>query len=253
MEAAKDEEPWFGCEQEYTLFELDGVTPLGWPKNGFPGPQGPYYCGTGAENSFGRQVMDAHYKCCLYAGITISGTNGEVMPGQWEYQVGPCTGVAQGDELWMSRFLMMRVCEALQVRVSFDPKPIAGDWNGAGTHTNYSTRATREKGGFKAIIEQIEKLGRKHKDHVLGYGEGNERRLTGKHETCDIDTFKYGVANRGASIRIPRAAEKEQCGYYEDRRPASNMDPYIVTRMIVQTTLLDNEGSPLCSVTESQQ
>ena len=129
---------------------------------------------------------------------------------------------------------MMRVREALQVRVSFDPTPIAGDWNGAGTHTNYSTRATREKGGFKAIIEQIEKLGRKHNDHVLGYGEGNERRLTGKHETCGIDTFKYGVANRGASIRIPRAAEKEQCGYYEyeDCRPASN---------------------PPCSVTESQQ
>lgn len=239
MDAAKDEEPWFGCEQEYTLFELDGVTPLGWPKNGFPGPQGPYYCGAGAENSFGRQVMDAHYKCCLYAGITISGTNGEVMPGQWEYQVGPCPGISEGDELWMSRYLMMRVCEALQVRVSFDPKPIEGDWNGAGTHTNFSTKATRAPGGYKAIVEQCEKLGAKHAEHVAAYGEGNERRLTGKHETCDIDTFKYGVANRGASIRIPRDAEKNQCGYYEDRRPASNMDPYIVCGKIVQTTLLD--------------
>jgi len=241
MERAKHEDPWFGCEQEYTLFELDGVTPLGWPKGGFPGAQGPYYCGAGAENSFGRQVMDAHYKCCLYAGITISGTNGEVMPGQWEYQIGPCPGISEGDELWMSRFLMLRVCESLQVRVSFDPKPIPGDWNGAGTHTNYSTNSTRAKGGMAKIKEMCEMLGKRADLHIAAYGEGNERRLTGRHETCSINEFKYGVADRGASIRIPRTAEAEGCGYFEDRRPASNMDPYVVTARLVKTTVLDED------------
>merc|ERR1712086_777362 len=176
---------------------------------------------------------------CLYAGLEISGINAEVMPGQWEYQIGPSKGIDEGDMLWMSRYLMMRVCEALQVRVSFDPKPIEGDWNGAGTHTNFSTKGTRAPGGYKEIITQIEKLGAKHAEHVLAYGEGNERRLTGAHETCDINTFKYGVANRGASIRIPREAEKNNCGYYEDRRPSANCDPYKVTARIMKTTLLD--------------
>ncbi|CAN0276211.1 unnamed protein product, partial [Ectocarpus fasciculatus] len=223
---AKDLVPWFGIEQEYTLFEADGVTPFGWPKSGYPGPQGPYYCSIGYENAFGRHIMEAHYKACLFAGVNISGTNGEVMPGQWEYQVGPCVGIASGDELWISRYLLQRVCEQFGVIVSLDPKPIPGDWNGAGCHTNYSTKPMREEGGYKDIIAAIEKLGEKHDEHIAAYGEGNERRLTGKHETASMDKFSYGVANRGASIRIGRDVEKEQKGYFEDRRPSSNMDPY---------------------------
>merc|ERR1719453_1121649 len=238
MDKAAHEEPWFGCEQEYTLFELDGVTPLGWPKNGYPGPQGPYYCGAGAENSFGRQVMDAHYKCCLYAGITISGTNGEVMPGQWEFQVGPCEGIDAGNHLWMARYILQRICEKHGVSVTFDPKPQSGDWNGTGCHTNYSTAPMREAGGMKHIKDAIEKLAKKHKEHIEAYGEGNERRLTGKHETASIEAFSYGLANRGCSCRIPRQAEKDGCGYFEDRRPASNMDPYVVTGKIVETCCL---------------
>jgi len=232
-------EPWFGLEQEYTLFEKDGRTPLGWPTNGFPGPQGPYYCSSGADVAFGRDVMEAHYSACVYAGVTIAGTNGEVMPGQWEYQIGPCTGIESGDHTWMSRFLMIRVCEMLGVNVSFDPKPIPGDWNGAGCHTNYSTKAMREDGGYDVIIAAIQKLAKKHDEHIKEYGSGNERRLTGAHETAPIDKFNYGVANRGASVRIPRTAEKDKKGYFEDRRPASNMDPYIVTAKIFKTTVLD--------------
>jgi len=234
-----EEKPWFGIEQEYTLFNTDKVTPLGWPKNGYPGPQGPYYCGVGAENAFGRIVADAHYKTCLHAGVKIAGQNAEVMPGQWEFQIGPSEGIDQGDHLWMARYLMVRVTEEIGVCVSFDPKPIAGDWNGAGCHTNYSTQKMRDVGGYPVIIEACEKLGKKHAEHIAAYGEGNERRLTGAHETAPIDKFSYGVANRGASMRIPRQAEKEKCGYFEDRRPSSNCDPYLVSSLIFKTTCLD--------------
>jgi len=235
FEAGKAETPWFGLEQEYTLFNLDKVTPLGWPKNGYPGPQGPYYCGSGADRSFGRAVSEAHYKACLFAGIKISGTNAEVMPGQWEYQVGPCTGIEAGDELWVSRYILQRVCEDFGVVCSIDPKPIEGDWNGAGCHTNFSTEKMRKAGGLAEIEKAIRKLGARHMEHITAYGEGNERRLTGKHETADINTFSYGVANRGCSIRIPRATDAEGCGYLEDRRPSSNCDPYIVTSMVFST------------------
>merc|ERR1719492_268023 len=233
-----EEKPWFGIEQEYTLFEKDGRTPLGWPAGGFPGPQGPYYCGAGFDVCYGRAVMEAHYSACLYAGAKIAGINAEVMPGQWEFQIGPCEGIQSGDDMWISRYLMIRVCESLGVNVTFDPKPMTGDWNGAGCHTNYSTAPMRAAGGYAEIINAIEKLAAKHDEHIKVYGEGNERRLTGAHETAPITAFSYGVADRGSSVRIPRDAEINKCGYFEDRRPASNMDPYVVTSKIFETTCL---------------
>jgi len=236
--AVKREVTWYGIEQEYTLFEADGVTPLGWPQFGYPGPQGPYYCGNGARRAYGRQVVEAHYRCCLYCGINISGINAEVMAGQWEYQVGPSEGISSGDQIWLSRFLLERIAEYFQVVVSFHPKPIKGDWNGAGCHTNFSTLTMRKEGGWDAIIAGIEKLGKRHKEHIAVYGLHNDQRMTGHHETADINTFSYGVANRGASVRIPNIAKLEGKGYFEDRRPASNMDPYVVTSMIAETILL---------------
>eukprot|EP00303_Exanthemachrysis_gayraliae_P014316 CAMPEP_0206029404 /NCGR_PEP_ID=MMETSP1464-20131121/46613_1 /ASSEMBLY_ACC=CAM_ASM_001124 /TAXON_ID=119497 /ORGANISM="Exanthemachrysis gayraliae, Strain RCC1523" /LENGTH=405 /DNA_ID=CAMNT_0053403489 /DNA_START=27 /DNA_END=1244 /DNA_ORIENTATION=- len=248
--------PWFGIEQEYTLFErpfpgtdlkgktLGSLTPYGWPKGGRPLPQGPYYCSVGAENAFGRRVAEAHYKACLAAGLKISGINGEVMPGQWEYQIGPCLGIEAGDMLWMSRYLLERVCEDFGVVVTFDPKPISGDWNGAGCHTNVSTEETRKAGGYAKIEEYMKRLGApgKQEEHIAAYdpsgGNDNKRRLTGKHETASINEFSWGVANRGASVRIPRMTEKEKRGYFEDRRPASNMDPYKVTSKIMETCVL---------------
>jgi glutamine synthetase len=232
------EVPWYGIEQEYTLLQKDVNWPLGWPIGGFPGPQGPYYCGIGADKAFGREVVDSHYKACIYAGINISGINGEVMPGQWEFQVGPSVGISAADEIWVARYILERITEIAGVVVSFDPKPIPGDWNGAGAHTNYSTRSMREEGGLEVIKKAIGKLGLRHVEHIAAYGEGNERRLTGRHETASMHTFSWGVANRGASIRVGRDTEKDGKGYFEDRRPASNMDPYTVTSMIAETTLL---------------
>ncbi|WRX21809.1 Glutamine synthetase [Theobroma cacao] len=233
-----DKVPWFGIEQEYTLLQQNVKWPLGWPVGGYPGPQGPYYCGAGADKSFGRDISDAHYKACLYAGINIGGTNGEVMPGQWEYQVGPSVGIEAGDHIWCSRYILERITEQAGVVLSLDPKPIEGDWNGAGCHTNYSTKSMREDGGYEVIKKAILNLSLRHQEHISAYGEGNERRLTGKHETASIDTFSWGVANRGCSIRVGRDTEKNGKGYLEDRRPASNMDPYVVTSLLAETTIL---------------
>jgi glutamine synthetase len=236
MQTHADAKPWFGIEQEYTLFDTDGQV-LGWPKGGFPGPQGPYYCSIGADVAYGRDVVEAHYRACLYAGVDISGVNGEVMPGQWEFQVGPCEGINMGDHLWVARYLLKRVAEDFGVVVSFHPKPMKGDWNGAGCHTNYSTAAMREEGGIKAINDAIEKMSKRHAEHIHVYGDDNDKRLTGRHETGHISQFSSGVANRGASIRIPRHVAAQGKGYLEDRRPASNIDPYRVTEIIVESTL----------------
>eukprot|EP00118_Oscarella_pearsei_P006912 m.32339 g.32339 ORF g.32339 m.32339 type:complete len:352 (+) comp31641_c0_seq1:64-1119(+) len=235
--------PWFGIEQEYTLFEPDLKTPLGWPSGGYPGPQGPYYCGVGTTKVFGRDIVEAHYRACLYAGIKIAGTNAEVMPSQWEFQVGPCEGIDMGDQLWAARYILHRTAEDFGAVVSLDPKPISGDWNGAGAHTNYSTKAMREPGGIKHIYEAIEHLKHRHIEHIKVYdptgGHDNARRLTGEHETADIKTFSSGVGDRRASVRIPRQVADSERGYLEDRRPASNCDPYLVTERIVRTTMLE--------------
>jgi len=241
MEAAAGESPMFGIEQEYTLLDESGW-PLGWPSQGFPGPQGPYYCGVGAGKVSGRDVVEAHYRACMYAGIDIGGENAEVMPAQWEYQVGPTIGIAMGDDLWMSRFLLHRIAEEFGVVVTLDPKPMEGDWNGAGAHCNFSTESMRNPGGMKVIEEAIEKLAKRHQVHVEAYdpkqGKDNERRLTGLHETSSIHEFSAGVANRGCSIRIPREVADKGYGFLEDRRPSSNADPYQVTRVIVETICL---------------
>ncbi|KAK7111407.1 glutamine synthetase-like [Littorina saxatilis] len=242
MERAKASIPWFGIEQEYSLLDYDGH-PLGWPKNGFPGPQGPYHCGVGANRVYGRDVQEAHYRACLYAGVKIAGCNAETMPAQWEFQVGPCEGITMGDHLWIARYILHRVAEDFGIVVTLDPKPMEGDWNGAGAHCNYSTEAMRKDGGVKEIEKAIEKLSKHHVRHIKAYdpnkGKDNERRLTGHHETSSIHDFSAGVANRGSSIRIPRQVAEDGKGYLEDRRPSSNCDPYSVTEVLVRTTVLD--------------
>ncbi len=232
-EKFKNEDAWFGIEQEYTFFQ--GRNPLGWPQGGYPAPQGPFYCGVGADEVFGRDIVEDHMEACMNAGIMISGINAEVMPGQWEFQVGPLGPLAVSDELWIARWLLYRIGEDYGVNATLHPKPVKGDWNGAGAHTNFSTKSMREDGGIKIIEEACENLQKAHKRHIGVYGAHNEERLTGLHETCSIHEFRYGVSDRGASVRIPMGTSKAGKGYLEDRRPSANMDPYQVCTAIMAT------------------
>ncbi len=225
------EEFLFGLEQEYTFF--DGARPLGFPEHGFPAPQGGYYCGVGADEVFGRPVVEAHLDACIAAGLHISGINAEVMPGQWEFQIGPIGSPAVADELWLARWLLYRVGEGFQVSATLDPKPVRGDWNGAGCHTNVSTNKMRSS--YQPNVDAAEALRKRHDLHIVNYGAGIEDRLTGQHETASYREFSYGVSDRGASVRIPWQVEVDGKGYIEDRRPNANMDPYIVTRLVMET------------------
>ncbi len=231
-EKYKGFESLFGLEQEYTLFK--GTRPLGFPESGgYPGPQGPYYCGVGADDIYGRPLVEDHLEACLEAGLEISGINGEVMPGQWEFQVGPLGPVEVSDQLWVARWLLHRLGEDHGISVTLDAKPVRGDWNGAGCHTNYSTKQMRES--YDPIIAACEAIGKNWEEHVHQYGFGIEHRLTGLHETAPWNEFSYGVSNRGASVRIPWQVEQDKKGYIEDRRPNANMDPYTVCRLITKT------------------
>ena len=238
---ANQEDPWFGVEQEYTLFK--DRNPLGWPVKGYPAPQGPFYCGVGADEVFGRDLVEDHANSCIEAGIMIFGVNAEVMPGQWEFQIGyrgmenEKTGPLEvGDHTWLARWLLYRLGEDYGITATLDPKPVRGDWNGAGQHTNFSTKSMRDPKTGKATIEKaIKQLSKKHKEHIAVYGHRLSERLTGRHETCHIDEFRHGVADRGASLRIPLHVSKNNYGYLEDRRPGANADPYEVSARILKT------------------
>jgi glutamine synthetase len=233
--------PWYGIEQEFFLVSRENGRPLGFPTHylHFPKQQGTYYCGVGGECVFGRNFVTDCYKKCMYAGLTISGMNGEVAPGQWEIQVGPCEGINAGDQLNILRYILKRTSELYDdISVDFSAKPVCGqEWNGSGGHTNFSTKKMREPNGLEEIYRAIEKLGLKHKNHIAVYGKDNHLRLTGSCETSDMEKFTYGVGSRSASIRIPTETNKNKCGYLEDRRPSSSCDFYLVTSILLKTIM----------------
>ena len=233
-----DNDFWFGFEQEYFLNDPTTNLPLGFPENGYPAPQGQYYCSVGAKNAFGRDIVEDHLDQCLEAGINVEGINAEVATGQWEYQVFAKGAKNAGDQVWVARYLAERNAEKWGVSIDLHPKPIKGDWNGSGMHANFSNEVMRTKGGeelFNKICEAFD--GKNIKKHMDVYGAYNEKRLTGLHETQSIDKFSYGVSDRGASIRIPiGTVEDGWVGRLEDRRPASNGDPYKIASVIVSTT-----------------
>ncbi|MEM9354553.1 MAG: glutamine synthetase beta-grasp domain-containing protein [Planctomycetota bacterium] len=230
-----DDDLWLGFEQEYTI--MQNGKPLGFPIDGYPGPQGPYYCSVGYDNCVGRDIVEDHLDTCLEAGLGVTGINAEVMKGQWEYQLFGKGAKNACDDLWLSRYLLHRAAEKYGVTIELHPKPIKGDWNGSGMHTNFSNTQIREQGGEEVIKGICEKFRPRHEEHISAYGSDNEQRLTGLHETQSIDQFSYGVSDRGASIRIPVGTVNDGWkGYLEDRRPASNADPYKVV-MEITTTL----------------
>lgn len=227
-------EPMFGIEQEFFLYK--GNRPAGFPEDPlhYPSPQKDYYCGVGAQNAVGRGCIEECFAKCLEADLSLTGLNAEVGPSQWEFQV--CAkGIDASDQLYIMRYITNRVCEKYGYWMNIHPKPITGNWNGSGCHTNFSTKPMREEGGYQVILDAIEKLSKHHRLHMENYGLDNDKRMTGAHETASYDKFSYGVANRGCSIRIPRSTEADNKGYFEDRRPASNMDPYLVTGLLFST------------------
>ena len=231
------EYPTYGIEQEYFIYNSLSKLPLGFPIDDVNG-QGQYYCSVGQQNAFGRTLSDEHMILCLEAGIQISGTNAEVAPGQWEYQIGPVIGIAAADQLWISRYILERLTEYSNYYIVWDPKPLASPWNGSGCHVNFSTRQTMLPNvGINYIYKAINNLGRHHTKHMAVYGEGNEKRMIGNCETSSYNTFTYGVGNRSASVRIPNTTQNNKSGYFEDRRPASNMDPYLVLPLILDSCM----------------
>ena len=211
--------------------------PLGFPAGGYPGPQGPYYCGVGGQNVFGRDFKDEHLDLCIAAGLNVEGTNGEVAAGQWEWQIFAKGAQSAGDEVWVARYLMERLSEKYGLYIEYHPKPLGQlDWNGSGMHANFSNSFIRTAGSREKIEKVCEAFRPVVKEHIAVYGADNDKRLTGKHETASINDFSYGVSDRGASIRIPvYTANHGWSGYLEDRRPASNADPYKVAARIIKT------------------
>lgn len=224
---------WFGYEQEYTI--MKDARPLGFPTNGYPEPQGKYYCAVGNGQVHGREFVDQHLENCLMAGIELTGTNAEVLLGQWEFQVFSKGKLKAGDDLWIARYILLQMSEDYGFKIEFHPKPVEGDWNGSGLHCNFSNQKMREEGGKEYFTSIFKTFDGRHKIHINEYGSDNNLRLTGKHETQSIDTFSWGISDRGASIRVPLSTAKDWIGYVEDRRPASNGDPYRICKVISES------------------
>ncbi len=236
-----DQEMMWGFEQEYFLYDSYTKKPVGWPSgvDVFPRPQGDYYCAVGGNNVKGRSFVEKHAELCEYCDLTIGGINAEVTLGQWEYQIGPVYTLDGCDQLWLSRYLAERLSEDMNCYIELHPKPyVGGEWNGSGMHINFSTKQMRVdmKNKQALVVEACQKLGKVIDEHIAVYGNDNEKRLTGANETCSISQFKYGIGDRTASIRIPSSiTDLTTPGYLEDRRPASNVDPYEACERIIKT------------------
>lgn len=227
-EVVYDQDIWFGIEFEYMMYSKATGQPISESINSRTN-----YCSPVAT---GKNIVEEHMMMCLEAGIGYDGYNSEVVGSQWEYQIFG-RGIAVADQSIVARYILERVASKHDVYINWYPKPFS-DKNGQGKHVNCSTKAMRSPGGISAIHAAIELLSLTHDDHMKVYGKDNELRLTGKHETSSFTKFSSGQADRTASIRIGSRTVKAGCGYFEDRRPASNADEYLVISKLAETILL---------------
>ena len=227
-------EPMFGLEQEFFISKRQCFGIAFVPS--IPEPQGDYYCGVGGTNVYGRELVEEMLDKLNYAGLPITGLNAEVAPSQWEFQV--CSiGIDAADSLILLRYICNRVLEKHDMFMDLAAKPVKGDWNGSGCHINYSTSLMRDMNGIYHIDAAIAALSDTHSLHIKHYGDDNIERLTGHHETSSVDKFTSSVAGRNTSIRIPTDTHHNKCGYFEDRRPSSSLDPYKATALLHATSV----------------
>ena len=218
---------WFGLEQEYFI-RFNNTTFS--PEN-----NGTHYCGF--TNKLEKTIVEEHLQACISSHLQISGVNAEVATGQWEFQIGPSQGINAADQLVIARYLLQRIAEKYDATIEYSPK-ISENANGSGCHINFSTKKMRDPDGLIEIMSCMEKLKSNHEEHIAAYGNDNHLRLTGLHETSSMDKFTWGIGTRNTSVRIPNLTKKNGCGYFEDRRPAANIDPYLATSIIAETCCL---------------
>ena len=222
----------FGFEQEFHIMKLgDNFTLL--PNKtmikGEPVKATKYYCSNGSMNAFGRNLVNRAVTLALEAGLSCGGYNSACGPAQWEIQIGPVQyGVCAADHLILLRFILSRLSENLDIHISLLPKPSEDIDSISYCHTNFSTESMRDSNGYTHIQNSIEKLKQTHSRDLEIYGK------------TDIEihnNFTTDVTNRNVSVRIPTESKKNNKGYFEDRRPLSNCDPYLVCEALLNSVL----------------